>query len=117
LCHDGAFGDPQAFSVAGTVFETSASLAPVVGASVYLTDATGSNRSAETNTAGNFYLTPEQWTPVFPLHVVVKPVTGPDVFMVSLVEDGACATCHRDPSGRDSPGHVALTLLDGGVSP
>jgi hypothetical protein len=115
LCHDGALGDPSAFSVAGTVFQVPGSRRPAVSAEVYLTDVTGSNHVATTNAAGNFYVTPGEWTPSFPVQVVVKPAVGPDVFMLSLAEDGSCATCHSDPPGRDSPGHVSLTLDDGGV--
>jgi hypothetical protein len=118
LCHDGEIGDPVAFSVAGTVFQAPGPLPsrePAVGANVYLTDATGSHQDPATNAAGNFYIQASDWSPVFPLQVVVKPATGPDVFMLSLVEGGSCASCHVDPAGKDSPGRVSLTLDDGGV--
>jgi hypothetical protein len=121
LCHDGAFGDPQAFSVAGTIYQIPSSLEPAVGATVAMTDATGSTRDEVTNAAGNFYIAASDWAPQFPLQVQVQPVTGPVVYMYSLVNSGtdvaggACATCHRDPAGADSPGHVSISLDDGGV--
>jgi hypothetical protein len=123
LCHDGAFGDPRAFSVAGTVYQVPSTLEPAAGATIILTDSTGSGppQPPITNAAGNFYIQAQEWTPVFPLQVVVQPSQGPPVYMWSQIEGGsevlggACATCHKDPSGPDSPGHVSLTLDDGGV--
>jgi hypothetical protein len=116
LCHDGAFGDPPAFSVAGTIFEAPSDHAPVDGADVHLTDSSGSlSRDFTTNAAGNFYVPADDWAPVFPLAVAVKPQEGPDVFMHTLANDGSCATCHADPPGSDSPGHVSIRLDDGGT--
>jgi hypothetical protein len=121
LCHDGAFGDPPAFSVAGTIFQVPSSLEPAVGAGVAITDATGATRGEMTNAAGNFYIPASDWTPTFPLSVVVQPAEGPAVYMFSQIEGapevlgGACATCHKDPAGPHSPGHVSLALDDGGV--
>jgi hypothetical protein len=121
LCHDGAFGDPQAFSIAGTVFQVPSSLEPSVGADVAITDSTPTTRVVMTNAAGNFYIQANDWTPVFPLQVVVRPSGGTPVYMLSQIEGsadvlgGACATCHKDPAGPDSPGHISVKLDDGGV--
>jgi hypothetical protein len=123
LCHDGAFGDPRAFSVAGTVFQTPSSLDASVGATILLTDSTDSGppRPPTTNAAGNFYVPAQDWTPTFPLRVVVQSAAGNRVQMWSPIGGGsevlggACATCHKDPAGPDSPGHVYLELDDGGV--
>ena len=119
LCHDGAIGDPPAFSIAGTVFETPTSALAEDGATVSLTDANMSQYVATTNGAGNFYLTPSEWSPVFPLSAItVTSASGMTVTMQSNVgRDGACATCHFDPAGADSPGHVCVSLDDGGVPP
>lgn len=119
LCHDGNFGDPSAFSVAGTVFETSGSLVGADLATVSLTDTAGRTYEATTNSVGNFYITPSQWSPTFPLtHVAVTGATGVMALMQSDVgRDGACASCHVDPAGVTSPGHVALSAPDGGPLP
>jgi hypothetical protein len=119
LCHDGDFGDPSAFSVAGTVFEEPLGMVGEDGATVLLTDSTGSMHMATTNSVGNFYLTPGQWSPVFPLtHVEVVSAAGSIVTMQSEVgRSGACATCHVAPAGPASPGPVCVTLEDGGVPP
>ena len=116
LCHDGATGDPPAFSVAGTIFLLSSGTQGANGATVSLTDANGSAFNAITNAAGNFYVTPGQWTPTYPMTVVVNPSAGPTVTMHTDVgRDGSCASCHVDPAGPSSPGHVSLTLDDGGT--
>jgi hypothetical protein len=120
LCHDGAIGDPAAFSIAGTVFAEPSSTVGVDQARVSITDATGvTYDSITTNAAGNFYITPNEWSPAFPiLKVSVTDTSGLTVTMQSEVgRDGACASCHFDPAGSDSPGHVSMVEDDGGVPP
>jgi hypothetical protein len=119
LCHDGAIGDPQRFTVAGTVYLTAGALVPANGTIVFLTDASGTQTQLTTNAAGNFYATPSQYNPTFPIQVSL-----PGVDMQTLIEgngtveaNGGCASCHFDPAGPNSPGHVCLTLDDGGTPP
>jgi hypothetical protein len=117
LCHDGALGDPPAFSVAGTIFDLPSSTQGVDGATVSLTDANGSSFDAVTNAAGNFYVTPAQWTPTFPLTVAVTSSGLRLTMKTDIGRDGSCAGCHIDPAGPSSPGHVCLTLDDGATPP
>jgi hypothetical protein len=124
LCHDGAIGDPQRFTVAGTVYDTPGELVASVGATVVLTDANAFSTELQTNAAGNFYATPSQYDPTFPIQVTVRGPGGEMVRMQTLVEgdgtvepNGSCASCHFDPQGRNSPGHVCVTLDDGGTPP
>ena len=124
LCHDGAIGDPQRFTVAGTVYETLGGNLPAVGASVVLVDARGSSTALPTNAAGNFYATPSKYDPTYPVQVTVEGPSGETVRMQTLIEgngtvepNGACASCHFDPPGPSSPGHVSLALDDGGIPP
>jgi hypothetical protein len=117
LCHDGELGDPREFSVAGTVFERPTGAVPARGATVELTNADGSKYDVVANEAGNFYLYPSDYTPKFPLQVKVQ-YQGQTVTMHSVIgREGACAACHADPAGAASPGHVYVTLDDGGVPP
>jgi len=111
LCHDGAGGDPSAFSVAGTVFETPSTSAGASGVTVAMTDSTGSTHSATTNAAGNFYVTPSEWTPTYPITTttlesgrVSTPMYG------EIGRNGSCAGCHSYPAaaGAGSPGRVSL---------
>jgi hypothetical protein len=117
LCHDGAFGDPGEFSVAGTVFADRIDKQPARGATVTLKASDGTSRSFQTNAAGNFYVTPQSWQPAYPLQVSVV-FQAQTVSMTSNIgRDGACASCHVDPAGPDSPGHVYATPEDAGVAP
>ncbi len=125
LCHDGALGDPQRFSVAGTIFQTPGSKVPAEGATVSLTDANGTTMRVATNAAGNFFLTPTQFDPAVPMQVVVTDSRGVTAKMQTVVagnladepNNGSCASCHFDPAGQTSPGHVCITLDDGGTPP
>ncbi|MGO8993551.1 MAG: hypothetical protein ACLQVI_09480 [Polyangiaceae bacterium] len=117
LCHDGATGDPAAFSMAGTVFAGGNSLLPSMGVTVTLQGADGTTVTATTNAAGNFYLTPADFTPVYPVHVTTLEQAGVTNTMHSHIGgNGSCAGCHTDPAGQDSPGHVYFDSA-GGVSP
>jgi len=114
VCHDGAIGDPNAFSVAGTVFVNPGDVTPASGASVHLTSSNGAEVRTTTNAAGNFYLTPNEYTPAYPMKVDVQ-YQGIVVKMTSNVgRDGSCAGCHADPAGPTSPGHVYIPP-DGGA--
>ena len=124
LCHDGAIGDPQRFTVAGTVYQTSGEKVAAVRATVALLDAKGSSIDLPTNAAGNFYAMPSAYDPTYPLQVTVQGPSGETVRMQTLVEgngsvepNGACTSCHFDPPGADSPGHVCITLDDGAAPP
>jgi hypothetical protein len=117
LCHDGSLGDPEEFSIAGTVFVMPADKTPAVGAQVHITAADQTKKTFTTNAAGNFYVTPTQWSPAFPLQVSVD-YQGQTLEMDSTVgRDGACASCHSEPAGPDSPGQVYAVSIDAGVAP
>jgi len=117
LCHDGAFGDPSALSMAGTVFAGGLTLAPAAGAIVTLKNADGSVVTATTNAAGNFYLRPDAYTPQYPVYVTSITQGGASVTMHSHIGgNGSCAGCHTDPPGPASPGHVYFSAATG-VSP
>ena len=115
LCHDGALGDPPAFSVAGTIYQSADSATALSGATVTLTGADGKTYSTSTNAAGNFYLTPTDFTPKYPMRVGVAS-SGTSVTMQSHIGwAGSCGFCHVDPAGPDSPGHVYFNIPNGQV--
>lgn len=115
LCHDGSLGGPPEFSMAGTVFLEPTGTRPARRASVELIGADGSVQKVVTNAAGNFYLEPDRYKPKFPLQVNVH-YQGATIEMLSTIgREGACAGCHSDPAGPDSPGHIYVRLDDGGV--
>jgi hypothetical protein len=114
-CHDGSLGNPPAFSVAGTIFQTADATSALASATVTLTAADGATYSTTTNAAGNFYVTPTDFAPKFPLRVSVAS-GGTTVTMQSHIGwASSCATCHVDPAGPDSPGHVYFDVPDGAV--
>jgi hypothetical protein len=117
LCHDGALGDPEEFSVAGTVFLMPSEARPAARATIELKAADGSSFEVVTNSAGNFYVLPGQWRPVYPLQTMVTYQGQSVPMLTSIGRDGSCAGCHFDPAGPDSPGHVYVLLDDGSVPP
>jgi len=117
VCHDGAIGDPPAFSVAGTIYDLPLSTVGLSNATVTLVDSVNSQyKSPPTNDAGNFYATPSDWNPVFP--IVSINVNGAAAVMHSqIARNGSCAYCHFDPAGPTSPGHVYVVLDNGRMPP
>ncbi len=116
LCHDGASGDPPAFTLAGTIFVDANTLTAEPGATVTLLGADGKSATATTNEVGSFYLTPDQFTPKVPVHVESVALGGDSITMHSHIGgNGSCAGCHVDPAGPDSPGHVYFVIV--GTSP
>lgn len=108
-CHDGSTA-PE-FSVAGTLFVTSTERQPLVGGVVTITDARGAVYWTAANCVGNFYIVPSDFSPTYPFRVAVS-YGGESVPMESLIHrEGSCASCHVDPKGLSSAGHVYLDDL------
>ena len=121
-CHGGDGPASAELSVAGTIFQTAApGSPPLEGATVTIFDATqladgGAPRSTFTNAAGNFFFRKAEWSPTYPLHDISVNFTGlpsPIVMHTTVGRDGSCATCHFDPKGSNSHGHVYLVLEPG----
>ena len=103
-CHDGATA--RAFSVAGTVYHALDADTPSPGALVRLADNAGGRATAAANCAGNFFLSPEDFTPTYPLWVSLK-LADRDVAMDSPINvEGSCAGCHAPTPSPRSPGRV-----------
>jgi hypothetical protein len=115
VCHD-EYGGAPVFSIAGTIFSIPAiegsKPRPVNNARVTLTDTTGNPRTVTTNCVGNFFLTPEQYDPQFPVHVVVEADLPDDggVLRKSMATDigreRSCGGCHVGAPSTSSPGWV-----------
>ncbi len=109
ICHDDTTA--RAFAVAGTVHVDPDARVPLVDGLVTLLDARGQSYTAATNCAGNFFVLPEDFTPVYPLRVRVD-LGDQGVAMESLVQrDGSCASCHGPTPGPRSAGPVYLSRL------
>lgn len=118
-CHGGSGPADVDFSVAGTIYQTAAvDSPPLAGATVTIFDATqladgGTPHTAITNAVGNFYIRADAWSPSFPLHDVAVSGAGidtPTIMHTVVGRDGSCATCHFDPRGSGSHGHVYLVV-------
>ena len=118
-CHGGNGPSSLELSVAGTVYQSAApDSPPLAGAAVTIFDATqladgGAPQTVTTNAAGNFYIPRSSWTPFFPLHdisVAYPGVAAPTTMHTNVGRDGSCGTCHFDPKGNDSHGHVYFVL-------
>jgi hypothetical protein len=115
VCHDGSLGSPPEFTVAGTIYKNESDRVAAVNASVVLTSVNGKTYTAKTNSVGNFYVTPGEFTPDYPMSVSVTS-GAVTVKMTSLVgRNASCATCHSDPAGPTSAGHVFVPA--DGVTP
>jgi hypothetical protein len=114
VCHDGTLGNPNEFSVAGTIFQNAFARTAAAGATVTLTGADGKTFEAYTNEAGNFYIQPREWTPAYPMKAAVT-YQGITVKMTAVIgRDGSCGKCHTDPVGPGSPSHIYIPP-DGGT--
>ena len=118
-CHGGDGPASAELSVAGTIFQTAApGSPPLAGATVTVFDATqladgGAPRSVTTNGAGNFFFRKTEWSPTYPLHdisVTSPGLASPTMMHTVVGRDGSCATCHFDPKGPNTHGHVYLVL-------
>jgi hypothetical protein len=119
-CHGGQGPADLELSVAGTIYATAApDSPPLVNATVTIYDATqnadagGVPHTFVTNGAGNFYASRSDWSPVFPLHdisIKAQNLDTPTLMHTNIGREGSCASCHFDPRGNDSRGHVYLVL-------
>jgi hypothetical protein len=92
VCRDGSLGNPSAFTVAGTIFMNATDRVPAANASVLLTSVNGASYTATTNAAGNFYVTSKEFTPAYPMGVIVTS-GAVTVRMSTLVgRNASCAT-------------------------
>ncbi len=121
VCHESAGPGSPNFAVAGTIYTVKGGTDPAVGAVVHVTDAKGAIVDRTTNTAGNFYVTSAEWTPVFPLTVAVSYGTLTATMRTHIGRDGACASCHFGTPGPTTTGPVYLAAdaqdLPGAATP
>jgi hypothetical protein len=127
-CHGGLGPASAEFVTAGTVYVNQymaatalEPYAPLVGGIINLVDANGvvATPAPTTNSVGNFFVTADQWDPVFPIggpnasqQISVAPAgqaTNTTPMLTHIARGGvyaSCAYCHFDPPGPTTPGHV-----------
>lgn len=105
-CHGGAGPASTVLSVAGTIYQQDNARVPFANALIKLTDSVGHHIETGTNCVGNFFLQPADFSPVYPMWVAVSYNHQDTNMNTPIFRTGACATCHRDPRGPTSPGHI-----------
>jgi hypothetical protein len=108
VCHGEGGPASTMFVLAGTVFQDQGKTDPANGAQIQIEDVNGSFYTATTNEVGNFYITPDQWMPVWPLHVqgVTLGKNFPQAMLTLIGRAGSCGECHTPTTGPTSPGLV-----------
>ncbi len=117
VCHGEPGPSSHEFVIAGTVYAVQGESAPGQGAEVTMEDTTGSAVELTTNEVGNFYITPDQWAPTFPVGLVtVSKGQSVQEMNTHIGRDGSCADCHTQTPGPTSFGPVYLDRAptDGG---
>jgi hypothetical protein len=107
LCHDDS-GEASPFTLAGTVYVDPNTDKPVSGVSVIVLDALGAVYTATTNCAGNFYVTPNQFRPRYPIWIDMRAGAVHRSMESPSYREGSCAACHWEPRGPSSAGRVYL---------
>jgi hypothetical protein len=127
ICHGGSGPGNEQFAVGGTVYAIKGQGDPLVNAVVYISDANGDQKSATTNSAGNFYIPSSRWAPKYPLSnivVVCGPLTSQSPYTcggsngptdtnaisasmhTSIGREGSCAGCHFGTPNTSTRGPV-----------
>jgi hypothetical protein len=115
-CHGDSGPASSEFTLGGTVYALFREDAPAAGAVVRVEDITGRTLSLLTNAAGNFWVTPAQWVPTYPIQMKVT-LGGVSKQMTTHVgRAGSCADCHREPPSQTSPGHVYIATKQSELS-
>jgi hypothetical protein len=113
------------YTMAGTVFAGPTSDVGAAGVRVVLVDALGTSPPATkpvvTNRAGNFWVTREEWEPVFPVKVTLVKGTSEVVMRSEIGRSASCATCHETAPSLTSPftrdGRIWITESAGAGGP
>jgi hypothetical protein len=115
VCHGEAGPSSTQFVIAGTVTESQGKTGPANGAQVQIEDVTGSTYTATTNEVGNFYITPDQWSPTMPLQVLVSQGKNDQSMLTHIGRAGSCAECHTPTPGPSSPGPIYVVSTPTGA--
>lgn len=122
VCH-GAEGPANTqFALAGTVFFGPGSTSNPVGVgnvTIQFLDDAQSMFSVQTNCVGNFWVSPSDWTPQFPVLVSIagapQGTTLTATMQSHIGRDPSCGNCHQYPTNLnyyETPGLIHLNGTD-----
>lgn len=116
-CHDGQGDGPEHFTVAGTIYEALGVDASAPAVSIELVDARGERFQTVSNCAGNFYVTPAELDPVYPLWTSLT-LGDYRIDMQSVIgRDGSCASCHAPQASQSATDPIYLYAIPDPDSP
>ena len=116
VCHSNDGPAKTTFTMAGTIFYGPNTNIGVAQTNVVMVDALGTSYTANTNCVGNFYVTPAEWNPAFPVKVELIGLGNTRGMVSHIGREASCSNCHKDPTYFDSPGHIHLTSSDTGYT-
>jgi hypothetical protein len=115
-CHDGTQPDTTRYSIAGTVYWQRDARVGAPAVSVQLVDSRGERFRARTNCAGNFFVTPGEFEPLFPLWTSLQWNDYVIDMQSPIGRHGSCASCHAAPASQALSDPVYLyTLPEGAI--
>jgi mono/diheme cytochrome c family protein len=82
---------------------------PAANATVSIEDISGAFGTTQTNSAGNFYITVQQWQPKYPLQPQVALGSMSQQMQTHIGRDGSCADCHGPTASSTSIGPIYIT--------
>jgi hypothetical protein len=112
VCHGPSGAARSPFSLAGTLYREKGKPAVLGRADVAVTEATGRKFVVRSNCAGNFYVSPVDFTPRAPFWVSVTYLAETIDMESPVYREGSCASCHHEPAGALSAGAVFLVEPD-----
>ncbi len=120
VCHSTEGPASSIFTVAGTVFDSPEGPgAP--GVEVRMDDSKRSSLAnlgkLTTNCAGNFFVRPFQWTPIFPIIVAIQSSGRTRAMQGHVSREGSCSACHKTRAFVDSAGRIQLSDLKREAAP
>jgi hypothetical protein len=122
VCHGPEGPANTQFSIAGTVFYGPANTSPPMGVgnvTVHFEDDSQSQFQVTSNCVGNFWVSPNDWVPNFPVLVSIagqpqgQPLTN--AMQSHIGRDPSCGDCHEYPTNLNyymTPGLIHLAAAD-----
>ena len=120
VCHDGKGPASTQFAVSGTVFAGQTDKVGIPNVQILLVDSDGTNPDTipRTNCVGNFYVLADiskgGWDPQFPIETGIAGYSQGAQMIGHIGREASCNTCHVDPAGLNTPGHVFLNVTPPG---
>jgi len=115
-CHGGDGPGSPEWIVAGTLYRVRGAPAALSGGRVIVRDSSANpvERTILSNSVGNFYISKDEWAPVFPIFVRLEYVGSDQTvrtaeMLTPIGRNGGCGFCHYGSD--DEPSHMPPVFL------